>query len=253
MSEQDIEMPMENPKVENPKSQVENPKSQVENPKSQADKPEEGNGRSTARKIGSTLKEYIESILIALVLTFLVQSFVIGNHLVPSSSMEDTLRVGDRLFTVKFTYGLNVRLFPLKLPFFTIGRWRPDGRVIDIYYRLRDPRRGDVIVFRSPQNQDIDLVKRIMGESGDRITIRGDKVYVNGQLQDEPYTRYISGVYRGGYPYDDVVVPEGHFFVMGDNRDNSLDSRYWGFVPRRNILGRVFLIYFPFSHFRFLK
>ena len=218
----------------------------------EVEKQEEDEGPSKVRKVGSKLREYVESILIAIILTFLIQSFVIGNHIVPSGSMKETLRIGDRLFTVKFTYGLNARLYPLKFPFFTIGRWRPDGRVIDVYFRLRDPKRGDVIVFRSPQDQDLDLVKRIIGGPGDRVTIKGEEVHVNGQLQDEPYARYVRNAYRGDYRFDDVVVPEGHYFVMGDNRDNSLDSRYWGFVPRRNILGRVFLIYFPFTHFDLL-
>lgn len=219
----------------------------------EADTPEEDRRISRNRKVGSKVWEYVESILIAIVLTFLIQSFLIGNHIVPSGSMEETLRIGDRLFTVKFTYGVNARFFPLKLPFFTIGNWKADGRNIDIYFRLRDPKRGDVIVFRSPQDQDIDLVKRIIGGPGDRVTIKGESIYLNGELDDEPYARYIRGAYRGDYRYDDVVVPEGHYFVMGDNRDNSLDSRYWGFVPRRNIIGRVFLIYFPFNHLHFFK
>lgn len=200
----------------------------------------------------SLLREYLEIIIVALLLTFIIQSFVMGNHVIPSSSMRDTLQVGDRLFTIKFTYGVNARLYPFKFFNFSIGQWRP-GSSLDIFYRFRDPHQGDIIVFRYPENENVDYIKRIVALSGDRVRISGNKVYVNDELLDEPYTRHILGSYRGDYVYDDVVVPEGYFFVLGDNRDNSRDSRYWGFVSRRNIVGRAFLVYYPFNHIRLLR
>ena len=205
-----------------------------------------------ATKKKSVFREYAEIIVVALFLTFIIQSFVMGNHVIPSSSMRDTLQVGDRLFTIKFTYGVNARLYPLRFFNFNIGRWKP-GSSLDIYYRLKDPKRGDIIVFRYPEDENLDYIKRIIALSGDRVRIRGDKVYVNGEFLDESYTRYVEGSYRGDYIYDDVVVPEGHFFVLGDNRDNSRDSRYWGFVSRENMVGRAFLVYYPLNHIRLIR
>lgn len=209
-------------------------------------------GKNIAKRKKSVFREYLEIIVIALFLTFVIQSFVMGNHIIPSSSMWDTLQVGDRLFTIKFIYGLNARLYPIKIFNLNIGRWRP-GSSLDIYHRFKDPKRGDIIVFRYPEDESVDYIKRIIGLPGDRVRVIDDKVYVNGELLTEPYTRFIEGSYRGDYVYDDVVVPEGHFFVMGDNRDNSRDSRYWGFVPRRNIVGRAFLIYYPLNHIRLIR
>ena len=178
--------------------------------------------------------------------TTLVQAFVI-----PTGSMEDTLLVGDHLLVDKLAYA-------------------PAGAVTKHVLPYEDVHRGDIIVFRYPINIKDTFVKRVMGVPGDHIKLVNKKVYLNGHLLNEPYvvhkTEYIDS-YRDNFPGDpnvplyppaqrmlqenvqngEVVVPEGHYFAMGDNRDSSLDSRYWGFVPRENIIGKPLIIYWSYD------
>src|SRR5438876_677869 len=150
--------------------------------------------------------------------------------------MMDTLLVGDYILVNKFLVGA-------ELPF---TDWRMPG--------LRDPHRGDIIVFKYPQDEKRDFIKRIIGTPGDSIQIRGRQVYVNGTLLVEPYTKFADGaraVQDGycGYSYgcQPTTVPPDSYFVMGDNRDNSQDSRYWGFVKRDKIKGKAFLTYWSWG------
>jgi signal peptidase I len=178
--------------------------------------------------------------------TTLVQAFVI-----PTGSMEDTLLVGDHLLVDKLAYA-------------------PAGAVTKHALPYEDVHRGDIIVFRYPINIKDTFVKRVMGVPGDHLKLVNKKVYLNGHLLNEPYvvhkTEYIDS-YRDNFPGDpnvplyppaqrmlqenvqngEVVVPEGHYFAMGDNRDSSLDSRYWGFVPRENIIGKPLIIYWSYD------
>jgi signal peptidase I len=194
-----------------------------------------------------TIAEWAITILLLLFLTaMLVQAFVI-----PTGSMEDTLLVGDHLLVDKLTYA-------------------PAGPVSKYVLPYRQPKRGDIIVFRYPVDISQTFVKRCMGVPGDHIRLVNKQVYLNGKLLNEPYvvhkTDYADS-YRDNFPGEpnsnldvraidmlehhvvngEVVVPPGYYFAMGDNRDRSLDSRYWGFVPRENIIGKPLIIYWSYD------
>jgi len=150
--------------------------------------------------------------------------------------MMDTLLVGDYILVNKFLYGPEIPLTELHLP------------------ALRDPRRGDIIVFKYPQDEKRDFIKRIVATGGERVQIRGHQVLVNGKPLNEPYTKFADSGIRGGDAYcgyaygcEPTLVPPDSYFVMGDNRDNSQDSRYWGFVKRDKIKGKAFLIYWSWD------
>lgn len=192
----------------------------------------------------ASLQSLLATVVIAVfVITFIVQAFQI-----PSESMENTLLIGDYLLVDKFRYG--------------------GGTAWDFMMPYRTVRHGDIIVFRYPVNPEQHFVKRVVGIPGDRVRLVDRQVYVNGIPQHEPYVRYSSrghDVFRDEFPRlnllaqglegqwwlqmqklvedGQLIVPEGHYFVLGDNRDESLDSRYWGFVPRENVIGRPLLIY----------
>ena len=179
--------------------------------------------------------------------TTLVQAFVI-----PTGSMEDSLLIGDHLLVDKLSYA-------------------PEGAISKFLLPYQQVERGDIVVFRYPIDLNQTFVKRIVGVPGDRLRIVGKDLWVNGRKADEPYvvykSEYIDG-YRDNFPssptsmqiYEpamqmlrdhvkdgEVVVPEGNYFAMGDNRDQSLDSRYWGFVPRENIIGKPLIIYWSYD------
>ena len=176
-------------------------------------------------------KEWLEPIVIALVLVIFIKTFLIQNFKIPSSSMEDTLLIGDRLFAVKFLYGT-------KIPFTTT-------RIL----KIRDPKPGDIIVFKYPLEPSTPFIKRCVAVGGQTIEIRDKKVFVDGELQELPeHVKFIdhnifSSRYGNRDNYPPTKIPEGNFFAMGDNRDNSNDSRYWEFVPYENIKGKASFIY----------
>jgi len=170
-------------------------------------------------------RETIETIVIAFVLAFLVRSFVVQAFWIPSGSMEPTLQVGDRILAYKLFYG------------------------------IKSVKRGDVIVFKYPLNPRKDFVKRVIGLPGDQIEIKNKKVYVNGNLLVEPYVVH-RDFWKSGFPRDEygpIQVPDDSLFVLGDNRDTSDDSRYWGFAPGKNIIARAFVVYWPPWHIRIIK
>jgi len=203
----------------------------------------------------SILREYVDSLLVTVILalfgiTFLVQAFKI-----PSQSMEETLLVGDHLLVNKFVFAQTNGAGPMLLPY-------------------RDVQRGDIIVFKYPFPPHQHFVKRVIGLPRDRLRIVERQVYINGEPLKEPYKIHRSANYpssvaddfpppEGSYYFrmesswreqlevlrqgDELVVPKGKYFVMGDNRDNSQDSRYWGLVDRHNIIGRPLLIYWSFD------
>jgi signal peptidase I len=204
---------------------------------SQADKAERLPAEAAAPRRKSLVREYGEAIVIAIVLALVIRTLVVQAFTIPSGSMMDTLLVGDYILVNKFLYGAEV-------PF---TGWRMPG--------LRHPERGDIIVFRYPQDEKRDFIKRIVGTPGDRVLIRGHDVYVNGERLAERYVKHTSppsrqgGQLYCGYAYgcESTVVPPQSYFVMGDNRDNSQDSRYWGFVRRDKIKGKAFLIYWSWD------
>lgn len=200
----------------------------------------------------TTVSEYIESLLVTVILALFGTSFVVQAFKIPSQSMERTLLVGDHLLVNKFIFG---------------GR----GHWYDKYLPYRPLQRGDIIVFKYPYQDHPHFVKRVIGLPGDHLKIVDQQVYVNGNPLNEPYVVHdpASGYDPLNYAFppvgnqiyvsavqpewaheihlyiegDELVVPPGKYFAMGDNRDHSLDSRYWGFVDREAIMGRPFLIY----------
>ena len=181
----------------------------------------------------SRLREYAEAFLIAIVLALFVRTFVVQAFKIPSGSMIPTLLVGDHILVNKFTYGV-------KLPFTTLT-----------LLPLGEPDRGDIIVFKYPQDETKDFIKRVVGQPGDRVEIRQQQVYINEQPLLEPYAVHQAGnAFESSSPRDEygpVTVPNNFYFVMGDNRDHSLDSRFWGFVRQDKIKGRAFLIYWSWD------
>jgi signal peptidase I len=188
------------------------------------------------RRRKSIVREYAEAIAIAVLLALVIRSLVVQAFTIPSGSMMETLLVGDYILVNKFLYGPELPLTELHLP------------------SLRDPRRGDIIVFKYPQDEKRDFIKRIVATPGERVQIRGHQVLVNGKPLVEPYTKFSDSGVRGGeafcgyaYGCEPTIVPPDSYFVMGDNRDNSQDSRYWGFVKRDKIKGKAFLIYWSWD------
>ena len=190
------------------------------------------------RRRKSAVREDAEAIGVAVILALVIRALVVQAFTIPSGSMMDTMVVGDYILVNKFLYGA-------ELPWV---EWRAPG--------LRAPQRGDIVVFKYPQDEKRDFIKRIVGTPGDRIQIRGHRVFVNGTPLTEPYTKFAdSALVRPGpdtycgyaYACEPTVVPPDSYFVMGDNRDNSQDSRYWGFVRRDKIKGKAFLIYWSWD------
>jgi signal peptidase I len=183
-----------------------------------------GLGARTSNRKKPVVREYTEIILMAVFLAFFVRTFFVQAFKIPSESMEDTLLVGDFLFANKFVYGA-------KLPFV-------DSRLPSV----RDPRPGDIIIFKYPGDNRTDYIKRCVAVAGQTVELRGKRLYIDGELQEEDYAKYYHGSSYGPY-----TVPEGHIFMMGDNRDNSADSRVWGPLNKKLILGKAMFIYFSWN------
>ena len=191
-------------------------------------------GEATAASRGkSVFREYAEAVAIALLLALLIRTFVVQAFKIPSGSMLPTLQVGDQILVNKFTYGVDLPVL---------------GRVLP----LNAPQRGDIIVFVYPADPSKDFIKRVVGVGGDVVQLRRKHVYINGVPWNDSHAYYSYGKARaqGGTPRDDygpVTVPPGHVFVMGDNRDRSYDSRFWGFVELDQIKGKAFVIYWSWD------
>ncbi|SHF63476.1 signal peptidase I Serine peptidase. MEROPS family S26A [Modicisalibacter ilicicola DSM 19980] len=203
----------------------------------------------TRRKLGKEPwpVDYSRSFFPVLLVVLLLRSFLVEPFQIPSGSMRPTLEIGDFILVNKYTYGL-------RLPV-------THTEIVD----FGEPERGDVMVFRFPEEPTINFIKRVIGLPGDRIRYEGKQLYVNGepvpkQLTDaspaeapgeqrfqERLAQRVHAVYNNprdpGPQVREVVVPAGHYFVMGDNRDHSNDSRYWGFVPEENIVGKAFAVW----------
>jgi len=187
----------------------------------------------------SVFREYAESIAIAILLALLIRTYLVQAFKIPSGSMEDTLVIGDHLLVNKFIYGT-------RIPF-------THDRVI----KMRDPLRGDVIVFEYPEDPSKDFIKRIVGMPGDIVEGREKKVYVNGKLYRHPRelhkeTQMFPKEMNPRDTFGPVVVPADSYFVMGDNRDRSYDSRFWGFVGRDKIKGLAFIKYWSWDSDKFM-
>ncbi len=213
----------------------------------------------------SAAREWAEAILVAVALALVIRTFVVQAFKIPSGSMLETLQIGDHLLVNKMTRGTIVEIPLTRIVLFHVPR-------------LREPQRGEILVFQFPRDLSRDFIKRVIGLPGEVLAIRDKRVYINGALIEEPYA-----IYRGGSPsqaaaatlrmaanpvpacsaregrytqerddYGPCRVPEGDLFMMGDNRDQSEDSRAWGPLPMELIRGKAFLIYWSWDRERFL-
>jgi signal peptidase I len=188
----------------------------------------------------STLREYFESIVIAVILALFIRTFVVQAFKIPTGSMEENLLIGDHLLVNKFVFGASQTALERSL--------LPVGTI----------KRRDIIVFKYPEEPDRDFIKRVIGLPGETVEVREKKVYINGTPLDEPYVHFLAPPsassefhevtsFNVREQYGPVTVPPNHYFVMGDNRDNSQDSRYWGFLPRELIKGKSLVIYWSYQ------
>lgn len=193
-------------------------------------------------KTKSSLREYTEAILIALALALLIRTFIIQAFKIPSGSMKNTLLVGDHILVSKFSYGVHI---PNEIPF-------TGYKLFDDHTLFQGvPERNDIIVFKYPKNEKRDFIKRVIGLPGETIELRRQKVYINNKLLQEPFAIHTDPPGDFLVPRDDLGplrIPEGHVFVMGDNRENSQDGRYWGFLDVRKIRGKAQMIYWSWNN-----
>jgi len=180
------------------------------------------------------IKEYIEPIIIAILIALFIRTIIIQAFKIPSSSMEPTLLIGDHILVNKFIYGIRI---PYSDKLFGESKK---------LYEWKKPQRGDVIVFIFPKDRDKDFIKRVIGTEGEEVEIIRNKIYINDKLIDDPWGHFTMP--RASIEeYGPVKVPRDFLFVMGDNRDNSQDSRYWGFVDVNEVKGKAFIIYYSGS------
>jgi signal peptidase I len=182
----------------------------------------------------SVVREYFESLVIAVILALFVRTWVFQAFKIPTGSMENNLLIGDHLIVNKMEFA-------------------PEATWVErAIMPSRAIRRGDVIVFKYPVEPERDFVKRVIGLPGDRLELHRKAISINGTKLDESYVRFLEPPSANGTPrtddlreeYGPVTVPAGQYFMMGDNRDNSQDSRYWGFLPQNYVKGKALFIYF---------
>lgn len=193
--------------------------------------------KTSMRKAGKKgiVREYAEAFIIAFIIALLIRTFLVQAFKIPSSSMEPTLLVGDHILVSKFIYGI-------RIPY--IGKK---------FLTFRKPKRGDIIVFVFPKDPKKDFIKRVIATEGEKVQIKGRKILINGRAIADPWGDYrerdgpfIPSHFRPGDNYGPKVVPPHSLFVMGDNRDNSQDSRYWDFLDLSAVKGKAFIIYFSY-------
>ena len=190
------------------------------------------NKNKTQEKTKSKIREYAEAILIAILIAVLIRTFVIQAYKIPSKSMVPTLLVGDHLLVNKFIYGVKIPVIRKTI------------------LPVTDPKQGDIIVFIYPEDRSKDYIKRVIGVAGDKIEIRDKKIFINDQRYEDSW-----GIYTDSrsLPHDvrdyygPYVVPPNSLFVMGDNRDHSADSRFWGFVDIKDVEGKALILYWSWD------
>ncbi|MBM4266886.1 MAG: signal peptidase I [Deltaproteobacteria bacterium] len=184
-------------------------------------------------KTKSAFREYAEALIVALALALFIRTFFVQAFKIPSGSMLPTLQIGDHLLVNKILYGIRVPVLGTR------------------YLSFFEPERGDIVVFVYPEDHEKDFIKRVVGVPGDVIEIRRKQLYRNGKpvdRSDEPYAHYTKEIEAGARDnWGPQTVPPGQVFVMGDNRDHSFDSRFWGFVPFEYIKGKAFIIYWSWD------
>lgn len=191
---------------------------------------------SLRKQSSGVAKEWLNALIIAVILAVILRAFVIHPYKIPSSSMEDTLLRGDHILATKFNYGLTVPFTTIKF----LG-----GDIV--------PKRGDVIIFTYPKDHTLDYVKRVIGLPGETVQVKNKRVLINGREFIHGHAKFTdsfllpSSMSSNRDNYGPVVIKPGHVFVMGDNRDHSADSRVWGQLPIQNIKGKAFIIYFSWD------
>jgi len=190
------------------------------------------NGRSKINR--SVFREYVEAIVFALMLALVIRAFVIQAFMIPSGSMIPTLIEGDQVLVNRFIYGTRVPFSDVKL------------------FPIREPKRGDVVVFEYPNDRRVPYIKRLIGLPGDKLEIKDKKLYINGERFEVENAQFEDTMIlpSAAGPRDNfgpVTVPQNSFFMMGDNRDNSSDSRYWGYVDKSELVGNAFTIYWSWD------
>jgi signal peptidase I len=187
-----------------------------------------------AIKTKSAFREYAEAIIMALILALFIRTFIVQAFKIPSGSMIPTLEIGDHILVNKLSYGL-------RMPF--LERY---------LLQYSHPRRGDVVVFIYPEDRSKDFIKRVIAVGGDTVELRDKKIFINGKQIEDPHGHFagydpLAGGVGSGDDYGPKTVPQNHIFVMGDNRDRSYDSRFWGFVDLNDVRGKAFLIYWSWD------
>jgi len=193
----------------------------------------------TKRKKKSTIRETIEAVVIAFMIALVIRTFVIQAFKIPSGSMIPTLQIGDHILVNKFLLGT-----PVDIPFTNINLFDMPG--------LRKPDKGDIIVFKYPQDPQRDFIKRVIGVEGDIVEAKDKGIFVNGRRLVEPYIQHVDSDIKPREVdrrdnFGPLLVPKESVFVMGDNRDQSYDSRFWGFVDVHQIKGKAVIIYWSWD------
>ena len=185
----------------------------------------------------SVLRDWVESLIIAFLMAMVIRTFVVQAFKIPTASMRMTLLEGDLILVNKFIYGAKIPFLNSSLP------------------KVRFPKRGDVVVFIYPEDKKKDFIKRLVGLPGESVEIRGGSIYINDKPAQEPVFNRIYYYNRGDFGAEEqkIIVPKDSYFVLGDNSASSKDSRYWGFVPKNNLLGKALIIYWPLNRMRIVK
>jgi signal peptidase I len=193
--------------------------------------------KSTPRNAATVVWEYVKLFGSALLIALVIKTSLVEAYNIPSASMEDTLMTGDFILGNKFIYGAKIPLLPIRLP------------------AISEPEPGDIVIFKFPLNPEQNYIKRCIAGPGQVVEVRDKRVFVDGEMvQDPEFSKHTDRRVRARGTYDGsrdnfgpLKVPEGHYFMMGDNRDNSSDSRFWGCVPRENILGSAMVVHFSWA------
>ena len=193
--------------------------------------------KTQGRKATSVIREWVESIVVAFLLAMVIRTFVVQAFKIPTGSMRPTLMEGDLILVNKFIYGAKAPFINFRFP------------------ALRQPKRGDVVVFIYPENPKRDFVKRLIATEGETVEIKNGTIYINDRpLLDATFSqRYYYNRGDFGRENQKITVPKDNYFVLGDNSASSQDSRYWGFVPKKNMLGNAIIIYWPPQRIRMVK
>ncbi|HOG18311.1 MAG TPA: signal peptidase I [Syntrophales bacterium] len=182
----------------------------------------------------SKIQEYVEAILIAILIAFFIRTFIVQAFKIPSGSMKPTLQIGDHILVNKFIYGVKIPLLRSTL------------------IPVTEPKRGDIVVFIYPEDRSKDFIKRLIGVAGDTVEIRNKTILLNGNPYEDLYGVYtddvvIPAAMQKRDNFGPVTVPPGKIFVMGDNRDQSYDSRFFGFVDLKDVMGKAMIIYWSWN------